>query len=134
MLKRFRAKCCGVLQDFKDEKAICSTCNNLLSTQTEARLVLYRYAMYMACEKKFEIYLNDEYYGELNCKENLTLCLPYGKYTLTLKCGHTIKSITTNLELTPEKPELCILTRVKMRFWKNVIYLEECKKEDIPII
>jgi len=129
-MKRYRAKCCDILHDFKDEKAICPSCTNNIISQTEGRLVIYRKAMYMSCNQKFEVFLNGEPFGDLVCKQEVTYCLPYGVYTLHFKCGETIKCKDITIELTPEKSEIYVLTRVKMKFWKNVIVIEECDKED----
>lgn len=128
---RYRAKCCGNLQDFKDEKAICPSCNNNIISQTEGRLIIKRKPMFMACNSKFEVCLNAENYGELINDQMVTFCLPYGAYTLHFNCGETIKCKDITIELTPEKKEVYILTKVKMNFWKNVITIEEVDKEDI---
>ena len=128
---RYRTQCsCGKIQDFKSETAICSRCNANLLSQTEGRLTLYRKATYVGCENNFTVFLNNVPLRELRSNQTVTYCLPYGAYTVHFSCGYTKKCKDITVELTEEKKEVCLLTMVKMKMWKNVIIIEEWDKEE----
>ena len=98
---------------------------------TLGKLVIFRQGAYMGCNKNFDIYLNEQPYGEVACKDKVELELEYGAYTIHFTCGKTKKCKDITIELTQEEPIVYIKTYVKALMWKNVIYIEKCQEKDI---
>lgn len=128
-----RLKCsnCGNVFDCPAQP-VCTKCGAPVEIGNEGAIRIYRMGSPVGIAVGYGIYIDEQPFGHLANKSDVTIPLPFGHHSLKMTCGMTRRCELFHFDLSPQKPQVFAKGRIVMGFISNKIVITECSLADMP--